>query len=432
MKFYIVLAAVFLTAAAHAQTDLFPSPAIEQARTALARGDTAEAGRFLALVDETAVDINDLDFLRGTLAFETKNYREAIDRFGRILARDPSLNRVRLELARARFLAGDDGEAERQFRAAIAAGVPPPVARNISGFLGELRRRRHWDFDFGAGIAADSNVNVATSAQTVDIFGLPFQIDQSARKTSGMGLALNGSGNYQWDIVDDIRLKAGGTFYDAEYKTRDFVDRQLGLYIGPRFLLDNNAEISVLATSARRWVGGKNLTEAYGARIEGEKPLGTRFLFNGALSWQDQSYMRPQYDDYSGNIMSANGVLTYAQAGGFLRGVAGVVREQARIAPLRDTQYILGAGIYRHTLPWRFSGYLSTQLGLVCYDAPLAAFARTRHDTQIDTRLSLSNALATLGRFTPIISYIHSERLSNIPVYAYSRDRFELGFSWIF
>jgi len=422
----------FTPPTAHAQTDttITSSASLEQARGALSRGDAAEADRLLSLVDEQQVDINDVDFLRGMVAMEKKEYRRAAEIFDRILARDARLNRVRLELARARYMAGDESEAERQFRAAIAAGVPLAVARNIAGFLGEIRRRRHWDFDFGAGIAADSNVNLTSSAQSVEIFGLPFEVDQN--KTSGMGLALNTSGNYQFDITQDTRLKVGGAFYDAEYKDRDFVDRQLQLYAGPRFLLENNAEISVLGTAARRWFGGKNLTEAFGVRVEGEKALGSRFLFNGAVSWQDQRYMRAAYADYSGPVASVNGVLTYAQASGFLRGIAGVVREDARLKPFSDTQYILGAGIYRHTLPYRFTAYLSTQVTLARYDAPLPAFGRTRHDTQVDTRVSISNAKLAVGRFTPIVTYVHTEKFSNIPIYAYSRDRVEMGFSWVF
>jgi hypothetical protein len=429
MKHFLLIAAVvLLTAAAHAQT----TPALEQARVALARGDNAAAERLLGEVNPSAVDLNDLDFLRGTLAVRTGRYRDAAEYFAGILARDPGLNRVRLELARARFLAGDDAEAERQFRAAIAAGVPLAVARNVAGFLGELRRRRHYDLDFGFGVAADSNVNVATTAQSVDLFGLPFQIDQTARKRSGTGLALNASGNYQWDIAADTRLKVGGVLYDAEYKDGDFADRQAFVYAGPRFMFADNSEVSVFATGAHRWYGGKNMTEAYGLRLEGEQPLGRRFLLNGAVSWQNQTYLRSQFSAYSGPVYQANAVLSYAQPAGFLRGTLGVVRENARIPALRGWQFIAGAGIYRHTLPMRFSAYLSTQVVLARYDDRLGAFGVTRRDEQVDIRLSLSNANLTLGRFTPIISYVHTERFSNIPIYAYSRDRFEVGFNWTF
>lgn len=427
-RFLAIAMALLLTAAAQAQT----TPVLEQARAALVRGDLAAAERLLAEVDPAAVDINDLDFLRGTLAMQNGRYQEAAEYFAGILARDPALNRVRLELARARFMAGDDGEAERQFRAAIAAGVPPAVARNVAGFLGELRRRRHYDFDFGVGLAADSNVNVATTAQSVDLFGLPFQVDQSARKRSGYGLAFNASGNYQWDIGTDTRLKVGGALYDVEYKDSDFNDRHALLYAGPRFMFRDNSEFSVLATGAHRWYGGKNLTEAYGLRIEGEKPLGQRFLLNGAAGWQNQTYLRPQFSAYSGPVYQANTVLSYAQRGGFLRATLGVVREHARIPGLRDWQYMVGAGIYRHTLPLRFSAYLSTQIALARYDASLAAFGVTRRDEQVDVRLSLSNAKFTFGRFTPIISYVHTERFSNIPIFAYGRDRLEVGFNWTF
>ena len=324
-------------------------------------------------MDPAAADVNDLDFLRGTLAFQTERYRDAAEYFGSILARDPTLNRVRLELARARFMAGDDNEAERQFRAALAAGVPPGVARNIGGFLGALQRRRHYDFDFGAGIAADSNANVASTAQTVEIFGLPFQ--NTSKKESGLGLAFNASGNYQWDLVgNDVRLKVGGDLYDAEYRDGDFGERQAGLYAGPRFMFNDSSEFSVLATGSHYWLGGKNYTDAYGARIEGQKPLGQKFQLVGVASWQNQIYLRPGFSSYSGPVYSVSPILIYYQRTGFLRGNLGLGRINARIAPLSAWQYTAGFGIYRHTLPLRFTAYVATQVTLARYDAVQPAF----------------------------------------------------------
>ena len=79
MKFIVLAAAVLMTAAAHAQTDptITSRAALEQARAALASGNAADAERFLAQVDETKVDINDVDFLHGMLAVEKKQYRAA-------------------------------------------------------------------------------------------------------------------------------------------------------------------------------------------------------------------------------------------------------------------------------------------------------------------------------------------------------------------
>ncbi|SEJ64539.1 hypothetical protein SAMN05518849_11077 [Sphingobium sp. AP50] len=43
-----------------------------------------------------------------------------------------------------------------------------------------------------AGLAPDTNINQATAADQVDMFGLPFEIDPSARRRSGVGILING------------------------------------------------------------------------------------------------------------------------------------------------------------------------------------------------------------------------------------------------
>ena len=66
----------------------------------------------------------------------------AIAAFRRILVDRPDLVRVRLELARAFFLRGRAGLARRHFEAALAGGVPPPVAASIYRFLAIMQAPR--------------------------------------------------------------------------------------------------------------------------------------------------------------------------------------------------------------------------------------------------------------------------------------------------
>ena len=55
---------------------------------------------------------------------------EAIAAFRQMLVADPNPVRVRLELARAFFLKGEDSLARQHFEAVLAGGVPEPVAAN--------------------------------------------------------------------------------------------------------------------------------------------------------------------------------------------------------------------------------------------------------------------------------------------------------------
>ena len=107
--------------------------------------------------------------------------------FRRILDRDPRLLRVRLELARTLFMERKDEQADYHFRLAAAEHPPVQVGATSLRFREAIRARRAWRFNVDFGFAPDSNINSATDKQTVDIYGLPFQLDPSGRARSGTG-----------------------------------------------------------------------------------------------------------------------------------------------------------------------------------------------------------------------------------------------------
>ena len=102
---------------------------IEAARAALADDRVDDAEFLLKGVRPGEGDIDDLDFLHGTIAAKRGEWQEAIARFRAMIARNPDLPRVRLDLALAYFQAGEDGNAARHFRLALGTKDLPPVVR---------------------------------------------------------------------------------------------------------------------------------------------------------------------------------------------------------------------------------------------------------------------------------------------------------------
>lgn len=401
---------------------------IERARKAIVGGDLVEGEKLLAEVAATTETRNDIDFLRGTIAFEKKDYDAAIDHFRELLRRDPSLNRVRLDLARAYFMKGDDRAAEYYFRAAAAQGVPDAVQKSIDVFLDAIRRRKHWEFTVSAAIAPDSNINAATTAQSVDVFGLPFAISDTARQTSGIGLTASLGASYQWDIGANTKLRTGLGYNGTEYTRQEFTDRQVSSYVGPRFLLSEGTELSVLGTASRRWYGGIPLNYGVGGRIEGRTTLSPRFLLDGAIAGQQMHYNAEHYSSYTGPVISINTGLTYALSpSSFVRGGGGVTRERTAVSGFRNYQYAANFGYYRENLPYRFAVYGGIQATFINYDTALAAFGTVRKDTEMSYRLSLSNKYIDIFGFTPVVSYVHTDRYSNIGFYSYHRNHGEIG-----
>ena len=88
----------------------------------------------------------------------------AIAVFHEMLVADPRLVRVRLELARAFFLKGEDRLARQHFEHVLAGGVPPPVAANVRRFLAEIRARRRWSMHAGFALAPDTNIGASSGS----------------------------------------------------------------------------------------------------------------------------------------------------------------------------------------------------------------------------------------------------------------------------
>ena len=103
---------------------------IKAARAALAEDNLDDAELLLKGVRPGEGDIDDLDFLHGTIAAKRGDWQTAITRFRALLIRDPTLPRVRLDLALAYFRAGEDSSAAYHFRQVLGDEDLPPVVRS--------------------------------------------------------------------------------------------------------------------------------------------------------------------------------------------------------------------------------------------------------------------------------------------------------------
>ena len=197
---------------------------------------------------------------------------EAITAFHAMLVEAPGLVRVRLELARAFFLKGEDDLARRHFEAVLAGGVPEPVAANVQRFLDEIRARGRWSFNVGFALAPDTNIGSGSDVRTIyiPVFGqpLPFQRDAAQLTTSGVGVSVWGGAEYQVPLAERWRLRAGGQASRREYEGSQFDQLYLGTHLGPRWLVDENTEGSLLASARQHWTGTAPDNRELGARLE--------------------------------------------------------------------------------------------------------------------------------------------------------------------
>ena len=427
-----------LSAAPGAQGTQTPPPKlsaevlIETAREAIARGDLDDAELLLDGVTPDDANIDDLDFLYGTIAVKRGEWRGAITRFRAMLTRNPDLPRVRLDLAFAHFQAGEDGPATHHFRLALGTRDLPEVVRaRALAFLDQIRRRKTWSITGSVSLAPDTNINEATSATEVELFGLPADLSEDARRTSGVGLSANLSGGHEGRISEDVRFRTAAGVRTRTYGPgkSGFNERVLSLRAGPRFLFEKS-DFRPELTAGLRDLGGNLYSRSVGLELSGNWLLAPAWHLSASVGGE-----RVSYETFlgAGNTWSVNLGLAHALGTAIqVRADAAFRREKLDSDARSWREYILGVSATRE-LPRGFVLGGGPLFRLRGYDAPLPIFGPdARRDRTIAARLTVSNRRIDWFGFSPRITLRHERRYSNLDLHDYERTVAEFSMARTF
>jgi len=402
---------------------------IQAAQLLVANNRLDDAKRLLDHILTAKPDDSESQFLLAAIAVAQKDYDTAISLYRRILVREPEAERVRLELARVFFLKEDYDNADRQFRFARAGDIDDAVKTNIDRFLTQINRLRQWTVNFSLSLAPDTNQNAATSANQVNIFGLPFALDKSARKQSGIGVAGDIGGEWSPLLDDNIKARLGADLYRVDYSGGQFDDMTVSAYGGPQFLF-SNWDLSVLATGFKRWFANQDYASGLGGKLAADYGITSDWLVGVSLG--GQSLTNQFVPEQSGPLWSAQTQATYVFSPSSLFQLQlGFNRQEAKIAPYSYSGVWFGGG-YQQDLPFGFSAGFQPAYFITRYDAALAAFGKTREDDTVMLAFSLLNRRFDYHGFTPRFSYVFSEQHSNIPLYSFTRNQFQIGLTSLF
>jgi hypothetical protein len=362
------------------------------------------------------------DFVDGMTSYEAGDYRRAEAMFRRILDREPKLLRVRLELARTLYMEKKDEQADYHFR--LAAGEQPPalVTRNIIRFREAIRQRRAWRFNVDFGFAPDSNINSATAKETVDIYGLPFQLDRSARAKSGTGRFVGGDASVRLNRDGNVPIYLGGYGRWLRYRDHDFDDSYAGFEAGPEFRLAGG-RLRTTATGLMRWYGQRSLVASFGAHLDFEKLVGDKLTLGGTLLVRHNDYVRR--NDVDGwdveARVSANRPLGPTTLG---FAYAGVERNWAADPGQAFSRERIGVGILRE-IGWGIRPQLGIDIARQVNDGRLAPFGKQRRDWLLQGAFRVYKRNWNLGGFAPSLSVTMTRDHSTLTLYDEKRLRAE-------
>jgi Tfp pilus assembly protein PilF len=436
MKFISGLLGIILSLSCAAAQDAdkpsgttIPLSATQAAQFLIAAHRLEDARRLVDRLLAAKPDDSEALFLMATIAVAEKEYDTAISLYRRILVREPDAERVRLDLARAFFLKGDYDNADRQFRFARAGDIDDAVKANVDHFLAAINRLRQWTLNFSVALAPDTNQNAATSASQVNIFGLPFALDKSARRQSGIGLAGDVGGEWSPLLGDNIKARIGADLYRVEYSGGQFDDMTVSAYGGPQVLF-SNWDTSVLATGFKRWFANRDYVSGVGGKLAGEYGITSDWLIGASLG--GQSVINAFVPEQSGPLWTTQLSATYVLSPSSLFQLQlGFNRQEARTSPYSYAGAWFGGG-YSQDLPFGFSAGFQPSYFITRYDAMLPAFGQTRGDNTVMLAFTLLNRRFDYHGFTPRFSYIFTEQRSNIPIYSFTRSQFQVGLTSLF
>lgn len=368
-------------------------------------------------------------FLLGYIAAKTGELETAADHYKAILADDPRQTRVRIELAQVFLAQGKSASADRQFRlAAQDAELPQEVARTIRTVRDTIRGSRTWRLDLNLGIAPDTNINNATTAQSVTILlgdtEIPLDLDEAAKAKSGLGVVGQVSAGLRLPVSKKVSALAEFDAIGTEYGGSRFDDYLTQAAAGGEYRLSADSSVSLQGVYAQRWFGGDAVSRQFGARLGGQAIASAKDRFGFQLDVRrTKVFFDAAYNGWQGGLYGtyerAISPTIVASVGPFVR------REWLNEDALSSTEAGGNVGIGGEL---RYGINFGASLGVsrAVFDAPLPIFdADPRRDWRVTTRATLGNRKLRVLGFSPQLVWSFTRIESSLRFYDTSRSRFE-------
>jgi len=359
------------------------------------------------------------------LADRLGRHRDAAIELRKILDEKPDAQRVRVELARMQLMIGNIGQAEREFRAAQARGLPPDVERLVRFYANALSVTKPVGVSLEVALAPDSNINRATRSDTLGTIIGDFDLSEDAKAQSGIGLGLRAQGYVRKGLSQNARLLVRVSGNADLYRQSQFNDIAGSLQAGPE-IVSGKDRISFALQTTWRWFGQSLYSSAYGASADWRHPLGQKSQLNLEGSVQRVSY-RPNPLQNGTSLAAAVGV-DHA----FSQRFGGGIQLQGQRMTAADPGYALASGgvsgyLYREFGPTT----LALSLGYTRLEADerLFLYPQRRRDDRIATSLSATFRQVRIGPFAPLLRLRYERNKSTVEIYDFNRVAGEAGLS---
>lgn len=422
----LVLAALFMLA-----SSLFTAPAFAQPDN----GDAAETERL---------------FNEAMAALNADDLRTARNRFQNLVDSKPNLHRARLELARVHYLSYNYESARAETQTVLDdPNTPPDVRVTLLAFLAQLDKdeqvladRHRWGGSIYLGTIFDSNVNVGPDRDTIEFGGAQVPLTAASRETSDMGANISGgiTHNYSPGVTFELAEHSGffvwqsqlyGTFRQY-FDEDDFSLGVLTLRTGPAWIVPRHWQAGIGLQFDQIWLGGDNLALFSTLNPNITWQFGELWDLTASITVTDRAYKeasnRPREGLYTAAAISASHLLI--ESGVRLQAGIGYSSFDAEEDEFSQTGPDAFLGF--SASPWRNGTvYARVSWRQYDFDGQQPGFGFARDDDELRYSLGFQHDFQSgfLQNWQLLGSVGSTDNSSNVPIFDYGREQYNLGLS---
>ena len=365
-------------------------------------------------------------FLLGAVYMRLGMPGKAAEQYEEILAARPDLTRVRLELARAHYAAGQDDKAKYHFQLSLGDNLPSSVESAVEGFLNAIDARKRWSAHVSVAVLPETNAVRRTDRQTVEIGGATFRLNEDAREASGVGTQVSAGAAYFPVVGTALRGHFALSTAAKLYEQSSWNDIALVGKAGLTRLFDGGS-VSGGLQAGRRWQGTKGFQHSAGPWASFAVRASGRTQLSATTNLDYRTH--DERDDLDGWSVSLSPLVRYAlDSQTMLEGgpqlEAASAREDHRASRLMG----FGVGMSR-AFENGLSASLSASFQHQRYRADDPLFAVRREDQTAWLSARLLHRSFQLGGFAPYVGYSYERRRSNIALHDYDNHGVIVGFT---
>lgn len=228
-------------------------------------------------------------FAQGVSEKLQQHYAKAISYFRQILAINPDLNPVRIELATTLFADQQLTAAKEQFEKAKAEpNLPANISHLLDQYLNAIEQRSEWQSSLSFNYLRDPNVNNTSRTQEIENTG--FIKSKEMLPQSAHGIAYSFNISKQYNLFANHYAYFENTLWGKYYwDNKDYNDILNRTYLG---YMNKSAvqNWKILPFYGRRWVGNHRYQWEQGLRGEFSRWLSSNWQISTALEYAKQRY----------------------------------------------------------------------------------------------------------------------------------------------